>query len=735
MVGLVVFGGCSAPAESDPPPSFISRELCTPIEDDGTAVDFFSDVQPILGDRCVRCHGGVRELGSPRLNLQSREKAAFVLGSPGDVCSSELFRRIAAPDPSLRMPIGGQALPPEKVQAFGNWILRGASWPRHWAFAPLAEIEPSSITAQDEAWIKTPIDRFILARLEREGIKPSGEADRTTLLRRISLDLTGLPPTPEEVDAFMADKSAVAYEKVVDRLLKTPSFGETWGRHWLDQARYADTDGWERDGPRPNAWRWRDWVIDALNRDQPFDQFTIEQVAGDLLPGATPNQILATGFHRQTLFNREFGVDPEEDRTKRVIDRVATLGTAWLGLTIACAQCHSHPYDPIAQKEFYQLYAFFNNANEAEIAVPGIGASTGGEADVIAQNTTRPTYLFIRGDFLNPDKNTVLLPGMPGILHGFTPRGETPDRLDLARWIVDRNNPLTPRVAVNTIWYHLFGQGIVTTLEDFGSRARLPSHPELLDWMARDFVDHGWQRKRVIKQIVLSAAYRQSAAPRSDVAATHADNVLLYRQNRLRMAAETVTDSCLAASGLLAPRVGGPSVYPPIPPELLNIGVFGLDWPTSEGDDRHRRAMYTFYKRTLPYPNLQVFDQPSAYVSETGRGRSNTPLQALATMHDTVFVEAARALARRVQTAMPGNLRGQMVQAFRLAVARQPSDAEIAELEMLYHDSVQSYDLDPNAADAVIGNETPLEVSASSAAAWVVTARVILNLDETITRE
>ncbi|HMJ56107.1 MAG TPA: PSD1 and planctomycete cytochrome C domain-containing protein [Polyangiaceae bacterium] len=732
---LVVFGACSAPEDSDPPPSFVPRELCTPIADDGTTVYFFSDIQPILGDRCVRCHGGVRELGSPRLNLQSREKAGFVLGSAGDVCSSEFFRRIAIADPGLRMPLGGQALPPEKVQALGNWILRGAAWPRHWAFAPLAEIEPRSVPVKDEAWIKTPIDRFILARLEREGIKPSPEADRTTLLRRVSLDLTGLPPTPSAVDAFMADTSAAAYEKVVDRLLQSPSFGERWGAHWLDQAHYGDTDGFEADHIRPNAWRWRDWVIDALNRDQPFDEFTIEQLAGDLLPGRTSTQVLATGFLRQTLYNGEDGVDLEEDRTKRVVDRVSTVGATWLGLTLGCAQCHSHPYDPIAQKEFYQLYAFFNNANESTADVPGSGSSAAGPGDVMMENTARPTYLLIRGDFRNPDTREALTQTTPRILHPFQSRQSGADRLDLARWLVDRTNPLTPRVTVNTIWYHLFGQGIVATLDDFGSRARLPSHPELLDWLARDFVGNEWRRKRVIKQIVMSATYRQSAEARPDVAPRDPDNALLARQNRVRVEAEIVTDTALAVSGLLTDRVGGPCVYPPIPDEVLNITLNGTEWGTSSPEDQHRRGLYTFYKRTVPYPNLQVFDHPSSYASAPGRERSNTPLQALTTLHNVVFAEAARALARRVQTEVPLGLREQLVWAFRLTVARRPEEDEISELESLFQDSARAYELDPQGAKDAVGDYMPPQATAAAAAAWVATARVILNLDEAITKE
>ena len=731
---LIGAWGCAAP-ETEERYSFVPRELCTPIEDDGAPVDFFSDIQPLLGDSCVRCHGGVRELGSPKLNLQSREKSAFVLGTPGDACSSELYRRVSVGNPSLRMPFDGQPLSFEQVRKVGNWVLRGASWPRHWAFAPLSRIDPTTVTVDDEGWIRTPIDRFILRRLAREGIRPSPEADRTTLLRRVSLDLTGIVPTPAEVDDFAADTSANAYEKVVDRLLQSQRFGERWAGHWLDQAHYADTDGYEADPVRPNAWRFRDWVIDAINRDQPFDQFTIEQIAGDRLPGPTPAQILATAFLRQTLHNKEDGVDREEDRTKRVADRVATVGATWLGLTLGCAQCHGHPYDPITQKEFYQLYAFFNNANEGTAKVLGFGASAAGDADIIVEDTARPTYLLTRGDFRSPDTREALTHGTPGVLHPLKPRGNWPDRLDLARWLVDPTNPLTPRVTVNTVWYHLFGRGIVTTLDDFGSRATLPAHPELLDWLAGDFVEGGWRRKRIVKQIVMSATYRQAAEFRPDIAQADPDNALLGRQNRVRVEAEIVSDTALAVSGLLAGRVGGPSVYPPIPSEVLNITLNGTEWGTSTFEDQHRRGLYTFYKRTVPYPNLQVFDHPSTYVSATGRSRTNTPLQALTTMHDVVFAEAARALARRVQIEAPGTLREQLVLAFRLATARSPEEAEVSELESLHQDSARAYEQDPKGAKDALGEYAPPGVAPATAAAWVATARIILNLDEVITRE
>ena len=705
---------------------------------DNVPVDFFREIQPILGDYCVRCHGGVRELGAPPLNLQTRQSAAFTLGEPCNPQSSLLYLRVSLDDPEFRMPLGQPPLPPDKLNKLRRWLYQGAPWPQQWSFAPLTPVEPAAVSVSDEAWIKTPVDRFILNRLDQLKIAPSPEASKETLIRRLALDLTGLPPSLAELDAFLADHSATAYDAVVERLLASPAFGERWARHWLDQARYADSNGYQKDRPRPNAWRYRDWVVDSLNADQPFDQFTVEQIAGDLLPGSTAVQRLATGFSRNTLFNDEVGVDPEEDRSLRVLDRTATIGTAWLGLTVGCTQCHSHPYDPIEQKEFYRLYAFFNNADELTVEVPlkGSDASAGTlAADALGQNLTSPraTYLFTRGNFLSPDKSEALAPGTPAVLPPLKARGALPDRLDLAHWIVDPSNPLTARVAVNTIWYHLFGQGLVTSLEDFGARAAFPSHPELLDWLASSFVGGGFSRKALIRQIVLSATYRQSSARRADVP-TDLENVNLYRQNRVRVEAEIVQDSFLAISGLLSTKRGGPAVYPPLPPQI-DMTFDGVDWPVSTGEDAHRRALYTFHQRTLLYPSLAVFDRPTAVVSVTGRPRSNTPLQALTTLHDPVFVEAARAFAMRVQTAISGSLDEQLAYAFRLALGRTPSAAEASELALLYTDMLGVFEQAPSDAVAAVGEYQTAGVTPAAAAAWVIVARNILNLDKLITRD
>jgi hypothetical protein len=731
-----------------------------PLPADDVPVDFFLDIQPILGDNCVRCHGGVRELpqapGRLSLNLQSRSTAERVLGEAGKLDKSILFMRITHEDPSVRMPFGGQPLPPETVNKLRRWLFQGAPWPQHWAFAPINPPDPKAVAVSDETWPRTPIDRFILNHLDREKVVPSPVADPTTLLRRISLDLTGLPPTLEEVDAFAADPSATAYEAVVDKLLGSPAFGERWGRHWMDLARYSDSEGYEKDRVRTRAWRWRDWVIDAFNEDEPFDQFTIEQIAGDLIPGATPLQVAATGFHRNTVVNREDGSDPEEDRTKRIIDRAATVAETWLGLTMGCTQCHSHPYDNLKQEEFYQLVSFFNNADDASsyeradlpgasirIEVPATSDEQSTdlvEADVLQERTSdrRKTYLLSRGDFMRPDKGKELKGDTPAVLPPLMPRGARADRLDLAKWLVRSDNPLTPRVTVNTIWYHLFGRGIVSTLDDFGARSQYPSHPELLDWLAADFVGGGWKRKRLIKEIIMSAVYRQSSVVRPDVAMMDPENVLLSRQNRLRVTAEIVSDVNLAASGLLDTKMGGPCVFPPLPEEFRDLvkGAYGdFVWTDSEGGDRYRRSVYTLHKRLALYPNLSVFDWPNAAASTTGRLRTNTPLQALATLHGTVFVEAAQALARRVQAEAPGALKDQLVLGMRLATGRTPTGLEVDELEKLFMDERALYAADTDGAAKAVGSFAPPDVPAPDAAAWVMTASTILNLDEVINRE
>jgi hypothetical protein len=750
-----------------------SGALALPQTKKAAPVDFSREIRPLLQKRCSACHGGIKRQGG--LSFLRLEDALRPAASgrrpvvPGRPDESEILRRVTAID-GRRMPPSGERLTRGEMAALRGWIAAGAPWKRHWSLEPVRR--PAVPAVKHAAWARNPIDGFILSRLEAKGIRPSPEADPHTLIRRLSLDLTGLPPTPEEVDQFLRESAADeaqrstlnaqrftgAYERLVDRLLARPHFGERWGRHWLDLARYADSDGYEVDRARPNAWHWRDWVIRAVNEDMPFDRFTVEQLAGDLLPEGTPAQKLATAFHRQTLTNNEGGVDKEEYRVKAVMDRVSTTGTVWLGLTLGCAQCHDHPYDAVSQRDYYSLYAFFNNADETDLEMPAspppAAAAQGARppsplklAVLSERAESRTTHLFHRGDFLQPDRSREIPPAAPAALHRLTARNPArPDRLDLARWLFDPANPLTSRVAVNDVWLRLFGQGLVPTPEDFGAAGEPPTHPELLDWLAAEFAapthrspltpHEPWSRKALIRLIVTSAAYRQSSRHRPELAQVDPRNRLLHRQNRFRVEAEIVRDLHLAASGLLARKIGGPSVFPPIPADLAKISFRSeLPWRASQGEDRYRRGMYTFFKRSLPDPNLAVFDCPDANAALPRRNASNTPTQALATMNNEVYVEAARAMARRLLETPFATDEERLTYAVRLSVARPPRPGELNRLRDLLIESRAWYRERAEDAAKMVENYQPKNVPAPEAAAWVVAAGTILNLDEFITRE
>jgi hypothetical protein len=788
-------------------------------------LSFNRDVRPILAETCFECHGpdnGARKAG---LRLDLRESAlkggksevpAIV---PGNPAKSELVRRISTRDIDDAMPPAksGKKLSQSQVATLRTWIQQGAKWEGHWAFEkPVLPAVPQVRGAKSEAG--HPIDAFVRARLKVVKLKPSPEADRHTLIRRLSLDLIGLPPSPEEIDAFVSDARPDAYERLVDRLLASPHFGERWGRHWLDLARYADSDGYEKDGPRPHAWLYRDWVIDAVNRDLPFDQFTLEQLAGDLLPGATEAQRVATGFHRQTLINKEGGVDQEEFRCKATVDRTHTTGAVWLGLTVGCAECHTHKFDPITQREFYQFYAFFNDASDRDFPLPtkaelaahaaatnkwqarldeltaqlaalspeaakdaqsDSDSSGEGEADkppgeqngqasatnnvtklkaelakqrkakpvfkptaaLVLGAEARETFIHVRGDFLQ--KGEGVQPGTFAALHPFKARGDKADRLDLARWLVSPENPLTARVAVNHIWRHLFGRGLVATENDFGTRGEPPSHPELLDWLAVKFCSPagsnrrqetpinaefdqsqltsaatglGWSRKALIRLIVTSATYRQSSAWRAEVAERDPLNTLLARQGRYRVEAEVVRDVALATSGLLNRRIGGPSFKPPLPDDLAKLNYAnGLKWDAASGEDRLRRGLYIHFQRTVPFPMLMAFDAPESNTTCTRRERSNSPLQALTLLNNEVFVECAQALGHRI-AAQAKEPDARLRYGFRLATGRPPGQEELARLRAFWTGLGERFKSD-------------------DAATCTAYARVLLNLDETITRE
>lgn len=693
----------------------------------------------------------------------------------------------------------------------------------HWAFVVP---EKSPLPKVNSTWPQNAVDHFVLSRLQNEQLKPNSPADSNTLIRRLSFDLIGLPPT-------VTDENP---EAVIERLLTSPHFGEKWARWWMDLAHYADTDGYTVDYDRPHAWRWRDWVIDAFNRNQPFDQFTIEQIAGDLLPDSTIEQKIATGFFRHTLSNREGGADLEEHRVKKIIDRTATYGATWLGLTIECAQCHTHKFDPISHREYYQFYAFFNNADEVNLDAPlsgeqkrfdqalvhyrkrwnaavqpvaaklnatmrkwerlmlaaernpgidykrdralellgilwGAGQGEGqlegirltripleqrtqrqrerlleffvkrgrlgletefNELDqtdlrktineiaktlpsvsrpqtIQAAMFPRETRVFDRGDFRTPKEKVTA--GTPAFLH---PIKDNPTRLELARWTVSRDNPLTARVIVNRVWQEMFGRAIVITPEDFGIKSAQPSHPELLDWLAVDFMESGWDFKHLIRQLAMSAAYQQSSYTSPEMLRRDPHNTLLARASRNRLSAELVRDAALHVSGLWDARIGGPSVRPPQPDTVTEEASYNAEWKTSEGGDRYRRGVYTWIQRVAPYAQFATFDLPNVNRACARRERSNTPLQSLTLLNDPVFTEAAHELAQRIRRHRNTSRLDQLKFGFELCLGRSPTNEELENLNTFWNEQNQTHD-----------NEH----------AWQSTAVVLLNLDEFITRE
>jgi Protein of unknown function (DUF1553)/Protein of unknown function (DUF1549)/Planctomycete cytochrome C len=703
-------------------------------EETGAKLSYDRDIRPILADKCFACHGFDEHTREADLRLDTRQ-GALDSGSggavvPGDIAASKLIERMNSHDEDLVMPppSSGRRLTDQQKQMLQRWIEEGADYQQHWAFQAPQPAEPPRTSPQ-----QNPIDAFVRDRLRKEGIEPSPSATPEVLLRRLSLDLTGLPPTIEQLDQFVAEfreDSSAAYTRAIDRLLESPHYGERFGRWWLDQARYADSNGYSVDAPR-QIWLYRDWVVQSLNENMPFNQFTIEQLAGDLLPDSTQSQKIATGFHRNTQINQEGGIDPEQFRIESVFDRVATTGTVWLGLTIGCAQCHNHKFDPISQREYFELFAFLNNQDEPELKLEKTDPEVKAISTLVLRERAEPrkTHVFIKGDFTRPAEQ--VWPGTPSVLHPLeenelkkssadqsSSREDQPkpspqegqaeatteiiqtnvpknNRLDLARWIVERNNPLTARVIVNRIWLHYFGRGLVETENDFGLQGTPPSHPELLDWLAVEFMESGWDLKRLHKLMVTSTTYQQSSKCSPEQMEKDPYNTWLGRQQRLRLEAEIVRDVALQACGQLAPRLGGPPVYPPIPEGVMNQGQVKRDWKTSTGEDRYRRGLYTFVFRATPPPSLNVFDAPDGFSTCTRRIRSNTPLQALTLMNDAAYFEFAEFLEKIIQ------LDG-LITAFRRCTSRTPTPAELTILQRL--DSLNA-------------------------------ARAILNLDETISRE
>jgi len=872
-----------------------------------TKVDFKRDVQPIFEQRCYECHGEKKQKSGLRLD----RKAAALQGGdsgkpslvPGNSSDSPLLQRLTSPDPDEVMPPKGDKLTDAQVTLLRQWIDGGAVWPedgmkpekKHWAYEkPMRPAVPqfkrtvggvgkaSSLTAASPMTLPNPIDAFVLEKLQQEKLKPSPETDRATLIRRVSLDLIGLPPSMQEVETFISDKSADAYHKVIDRLLASPHFGERWARPWLDLARYADTAGYESDNRR-TMWPWRDWVITALNRNMPFDQFTIEQIAGDLLPGATQEQKIATGFHRNTMSNNEGGTDDEEFRHEAVVDRVNTTMAVWMATTMSCAQCHNHKYDPLTMKEYYQLYAFLNNTadtdkpderptlkvfaagQEKELAKrretlkaaearwkeavrqpeitnafvawetratleatnsPATNAPAGASIEKAKKKNDpkesseeirkilvlsaderdekqraklkehfesiapklkeprdglaavrkaekefndaipivsvmeelrkpRETHTLVRGSFLT--KGESVSAGVPAVFQPL--RGHTSNRLAFARWLVDTNNPLTARVTMNRIWEQIFGIGIVETSEDFGTQSEPPSHPALLDWLATEFMHPSvppasrrqdssetrpdaastpWDSKRMLKLIVTSATYRQSSKVTPELFQRDPYNRLLARGPRRRLEAEMVRDQSLAVSGLLSPKMGGAPVMPPQPDGVWQVVYSGDKWETSKGEDKYRRGLYTFWRRTSPYPSMVSFDAPSREFCVIRRPRSNTPLQALTLLNDPAYVECAQALAKRILK--EGGTTPEQRAAFgvRVCLARDAKKEEARALAALAEKELARYKEDTGSAAKLVkfaGADTKEKFDAAELAAWTVVANVLLNLDEFVMKQ
>jgi hypothetical protein len=764
LAGVFVLLGAGLRATAAEPPS-------------KSAIDYNRQVRPILSNNCYKCHGPDADVREAELRLDVRAEALKPAESgkpaivPGDPGKSGLVKRIFATRKSVRMPPpeSNKSLTEADKQILKDWIAQGARYQTHWSFEP--PVRPPLPPIKNSAWPRNELDHFILARLEREGLSPSAEADKPTLIRRLTLDLTGLPPTLDEVDAFLADNSPRAFDRVVDRLLSSPQFGERLALDWLDAARYADTHGYHIDSGR-DMTRWREWVINAFNTNVPFDRFTIEQIAGDLLPAPTLDQRIASGFNRNHMISFEGGAFPEEYRTAYIVDRVNTTGTVWLGLTVACTQCHDHKYDPMSQKDFYGLYAFFNNVPEKGLdgakgnAAPFVKTPSPRQRAAMARLKAtmssaileferdpddetlaayvafladelaaldrkvptamvmaelpqhRDTFLLIRGQY---DKHGEKVePAVPSFLPPL-PDGVEPDRLALAHWLVDPGNPLVGRVAVNRFWQAFFGTGLVRTSEDFGSQGEPPSHPELLDWLAVEFTTGGptsqtWDVKGLVRRLVTSATYRQRSNVTPELLAQDPENRLLARGPRVRLPAEFLRDQALAASGLLNPEIGGQSVSPYQPPGLweeLMSRTDGKNWSAqtydqSHGKDLYRRTMYTFWKRTSPPPSLATFDAPDRETCTVRRARTNTPLQALVLMNDPTYVEAARKLAERIMTEGGAEPPDRITFAFRLTTARQPTREESSVLRATLDDALTRFQNDPKAAAKLLSvGESP----------------------------
>ncbi|WP_188505697.1 PSD1 and planctomycete cytochrome C domain-containing protein [Parapedobacter pyrenivorans] len=737
-------------------------------------VDYNFHVRPILSDKCFACHGPDKNAREADLRLDTEEGAYKALVEtagmhaivPGHPDQSEAYLRMTSDDESVRMPpvSANLALNDYEIKLIERWIKQGAEYKPHWAFTPPEKTEVPEV--DDADWPINELDRFVLARMEVKGFEPNPVAEKHHLLRRVSLDLTGLPPTDEQLERFLADNSEKAYETAVDELIASLAYGERMAMHWLDVARYADSYGYQDDDIR-TQWPWRDWVIHAFNENMPYDRFVTWQVAGDLLPNATKEQLLASAFSRNHKITEEGGVIEEEYRVAYAIDKTNTFSKGILGITMECAQCHDHKYDPFSQKNYFELYAFFNNSMEKGLEglvnsgpsktprltitqqdvesilqfinkgedTSAVSVSVMGERDEV-----RPTYVLDRGVYDAPAER--VYPGTPESVLEFDSTQYASNRLGLTEWAFNKDNPLTARVFVNQLWAMVFGRGLVATVADFGNQGELPSHPELLDWLAADFRDNGWDVKRLMKQFVMSATYRQSSQVTKKHLQEDPDNVYLARAKRVRLPAESIRDLVLASSGLLNPEIGGASVKPYQPDGIWEVTSSGrgalTNYVQDHGGALYRRGMYVFIKLTVPPPNMLIFDASNRDMCEVTRQRTNTPLQALVMLNDPVILEASRVLSGKLLAASPeAPTRNYIERAFLRILSREPSTQEMDLLEDYYQSELKRYRGSPSEAEAFLDvGEAPQEksVPVAAQAALMAVVHTLYNLEETITR-
>ena len=731
-------------------------------------VDFNFHVRPILSDRCFKCHGPDANKRQANLRLDTEEGAFAALKEdpskhvivPGDPMQSALYARLINPDTAEVMPppSSNLSLTKNEIEIIKRWIAQGAKYKKHWSF--IAPARPKVPEADEDLNPRNPIDHFIFTTLEKVGLAPNAEAPKEALLKRVSMDITGLPPTIEQQERFLADKSPNAYEKIVDELLASKHYGEKMAIQWMDLARYADSHGYQDDGYR-TMWPWRDWVIHAFNSNYPYSQFLTWQLAGDLLPNPSKEQLLATGFNRNHKITQEGGVIDEEYRIEYVTDRTNTFGKAFMAITLECAKCHDHKYDPVSQKDYYSMFAFFDKVPEKGLVgtidasfadPPNMKISSADVSSILSfinKKDTMDVSVMIMKDSLCIRETQLLRRGVydqkadtvqmatPASILAYNPRKFEQSRLGLAKWMIDPQNPLTARVYVNRIWNELFGRGLVKTSGDFGMQGELPSHPELLDWLAVEFRESGWDIKKLIRLIVTSSTYRQSAQKASDKFQKDPDNKYYSFFPRLRLSAELQRDLLLTASGILNPEIGGPSVKPYQPKGVWEATTSGrgelAKYVQDKGDKLYRRGLYNFIKRTAPPPALLIMDASTRDQCEVTRSRTNTPLQALVLMNDPQLLEAGRVLAQRTSNLNLSEDQ-KLDRLFRLVLCRKASETEMKMLKGYYLREKNKFIQHKDRAEAFLkaGEFEQIKTkNIAETAALMQVNQMIFNLDET----